>query len=224
MPKWNLRNLINPSNQRKIHASNTLMLISSNKRTKNNSDRASKLRINPKFKNRRTRQKMHRRTRSKMRMRDSHRRKFHRLQAEEPESQAREEAEVARQREWTPSMVTQMALALKGNHWKWNQRLHRPPRSNSNHLPKLALLHKSNLERIQGRRKRHPIWLRAKMATKRQRTKTSKTRAPQEAPENNMQPRRTKKIQRPGETPSHHKIKNKVKMATLKLKIWMVPN
>ena len=55
MPIWNLKNLINTSNQRKIHASNTLMLISSNKRTKNNSDRASKLRINPKFKNRMTR-------------------------------------------------------------------------------------------------------------------------------------------------------------------------
>ena len=154
MPIWNLRSLINTSNQRKIHGINTLMLISSNKRTKNNSDRASKLRINHKFKNRMTRQRMFRRTRFKMRMRDSHRRKFHRLQVEEPESKAREEAEVARQ---MPSMVMQMAITLKGKHWKWSQRFRRPTRSNSNNLLKLAMLRKSNPERIQGRRKRHPI-------------------------------------------------------------------
>ena len=119
MPIWNLKNLINTSNQRKIHGSNTLMLISSNKRIKNNSDRASKLRINPKSNNRMTRWKMHRRTRPKMRMWGSHRRKFRRLQrhlqVEEHESKAREEAEavilIIRR---TPSMATQMAITLKG--------------------------------------------------------------------------------------------------------------
>jgi len=155
MPIWNLKNLINTSNQRKIHGINTLMLISSNKRTKNNSDRASKLRINPKFKNRMTRQKMHRRTRFKMRMRDSHRRKFHRLQVEEPESKAREEAELLEL--LVEARRTQMAITLKRKHWKWSQRFRRPTRSNSNNLPKLTMLRKSNLERIQGRRKRHPI-------------------------------------------------------------------
>ena len=114
MPIWNLKNLINTSNQRKIHG-NTSMLISSNKRIKNNSDRASKLRINPKSNNRMTRWKMHRRTRPKMRRRGSHQRKFRRLQlqwqVEVHESKAREEAEVAQR---TPSTVTQMAITLKG--------------------------------------------------------------------------------------------------------------
>jgi hypothetical protein len=45
-------------------------------------------------------------------MRDSHRRKFYRLQVEEPESKAKEEAEARR----TPSTVTQMAITLKGKH------------------------------------------------------------------------------------------------------------
>ena len=162
MPIWNLKNLTNTSNQRKIHGSNTLMLISSNKRIKNNSDRASKLRINPKSNNRMTRWKMHRRTRPKMQMWGSHRRKFRRLQlhlqVEEHESKAREEAEVAiliMRR--TPSMATQMAITLKGKRRKWSQRFRRPTRPNSNSLPKLTMLHKSNPERIQGRRKRHPI-------------------------------------------------------------------